>query len=136
MDYSHPITEGQKSLVAKGWSWHEQLRDCVPPGTDEKEIARRLQYQADLRSKGYVWNDRLMSLVPPGTTSSEVERQLIHRGELAKKVGSPSGTDLPDWVLIAFLLFFGFATFQSNPIAGLVVIGMAIAGWKLTYGRK
>ena len=51
MDYSRPMSEGQRKLIAQGWTWHEQLRDVLPPGTDEKEIQRRLDRQADLLGK-------------------------------------------------------------------------------------
>lgn len=133
MEHSRPITEGQRKLVAQGWTWHEQLRDCLPPGTDEKDIQRRLDYQADLLNKGYIWNDQLRTLVPPGTTQSDVDGQLLARAELAKKAGK---TDAPDWLLIGFLLLFGLAVFGYNPFIGVVVIGIGITGWRLTYGKR
>ena len=133
MDYSRPMSEGQRKLIAQGWTWHEQLRDVLPPGTDEKEIQRRLDRQADLLGKGYIWNDQLRTLVPPGTTQADVDRQLAARVELAKKAG---GSDLPDWLLIGFLLLFGLAVFGQNPFVGVIVIGLGITGWRVTYGKR
>lgn len=134
MDYSRPISDGQRKLVAQGWTWHEQLRDALPPGTDDKEIQRRLERQQELLGKGYIWNDQLCMLVPPGTTQSDIERQLAKRAELAKKAGG--GGDLPDWFLIGFLLLFGLAVFGQNPLIGIVVIGLSITGWRMTYGKR
>jgi hypothetical protein len=124
-----------QSLLNEGWIWRDDLRTAIPPGTDDKGIQFRHDFQADQIAKGYVWNQRYGGYVPPTWTHVDLDEQLVQRAKSAARMGKQQFSGLSDWLQVVFLLLFGLLVFGQNPFVGIVVIAMGVVGFQETHKK-